>query len=220
MWHGFLFLVRKLLAASRIDDRERLGGAQVKRSMIAAGVAAALLGWFQTASADFSGGYAVGNWNQSCSPAGCADDNGTVDLSGAPAFIELIGSDTGSGDATRRDFTIAALGSGTFSFHWAYATNDSSGDPMYDPAGYWHNGQFQLTQDGGAISQSGDFSLQVAKGDLIGFHIGTTDNSFGNATMTISNFSAPVPEPASAAVMALGLAVVAGVAVARRRREH
>lgn len=184
----------------------------------AAAAAAALLGLSMPALADFSDYYAVGNWAQACSPAGCADDNGSVSLLGAPASIELIGSNTNSGNPTRLDFTILAQGAGTVSFHWAYASNDSSGDPTFDPAGYWNGGQFQLTTNGGAASQSGNVSFAVSAGQLIGFNLGTTDNRFGNATLTISQFSAPVPEPASVAMMALGLAGVAG-AVARRRRQ-
>jgi len=185
----------------------------------AAAAAAALLGLSMPALADFSGYYAVGNWTQACSPAGCADDNGSVSLLGAPASIELIGSDTGSGNPTRLDFTILTQAAGTVSFHWAYVSNDSLADPLYDPAGYWNGGQFQLTSDSGSTTQSGDVSFAVSAGQLIGFSIGTNDNRFGNATLTISQFSAPVPEPGSVAMMMLGLAGVAG-AVARRRRQR
>lgn len=99
-------------------------------------------------------------------------------------------------------------------------SNDQSGKPLYDPAGYWHSGPFQLTDEGGGSVQSGDVSIAVAKGDTIGFWVRTKDNLFGNASLTISNFSAPVPEPASLALMALGLVVVASAAAERHRRER
>lgn len=188
----------------------------MKRPMFYSALAAGLLGFSMTASADFSGYYAPANWLVGHAPDN-ATDSGSVDTTGAPGSITLTGSDNGLGSASRVDFSIMAPAAGTFSFNWVYTSTDSGG-AFYDPAGYLKNGQFQLTDDDGANSQSGQLSFLVAAGDVVGFHVTTGDNDFGSASLTISNFSAPVPEPASVAMMALGLLGLVGVAAARRRQ--
>lgn len=188
----------------------------MKRSMLQGAVAAILLGASLAASAQFSGPYAPASWTTTHLPDALADA-GSVDLSAAPASITLFGSDTGSDLGSEIRFTASAAAAGTFSFNWAYQTEDSDGDPVQDPAGYFRNGTFQLSLDGGPISQSGSFSMAVNAGDVIGFWVATTDNISGRAHLTISNFSAPVPvpEPGAAVLMALGLA---GLAAWRTRR--
>ena len=188
----------------------------MKRLMLYGAVAVGLLGFSITASADFSGYYAPSQWLIGHAPD-ASTDFGSVDTSGAPGSITLIGSDSGSGVASRVDFRIVAPVAGTFSFNWTYISTDTEG-AFYDPAGYLKNGQFQLTADGGGINQSGQRSVLVAAGDVIGFHVTTLDNMAGSASLAISNFSAPVPEPASVAMMALGLLGLAGAVAARRRR--
>lgn len=195
----------------------------MKRSMVYAALAAGLLGFSMSASADFSGFsgyYAPTQWTIGHT----ADDFGSVDVTGAPGSITLIGSDTNPAIDTpsRVDFTIVAQGAGTFSFNWSYSTTDGEG-ASYDPAGYIKGsiaaGQFQLTNDSGLSNQSGQMSFLVTAGDVIGFHVTTLDNIGGSASLTISNFSAPVPEPTSVAMMALGLLGLAGATAARRRRQ-
>lgn len=202
----------------------------MKRSMLSTAVAAGLLCFSMSASADFSGFsgyYAPTQWTIGHT----ADDFGSVDVTGAPGSITLTGSNStpvdGDGNPNydlfgRVDFTIVAQGAGTFSFNWSYSTTDSLG-PFYDPAGYIKGsiatGQFQLTNDSDPSNQSGQMSFSVAAGDVIGFHVTTLDNYGGSASLTISNFSAPVPEPTSVAMMALGLLGVAGTTAARRRRQ-
>lgn len=193
----------------------------MKRSMLHAAVAAALIGFSMTASADFSGYYAPAQWATGHVPDAVVD-LGSVDTTGAAGSITLIGSDSSplvEGSPSRLEFTIIAPAAGTFSFDWSYNTTDGAG-PLWDPAGYIKSGQFQLTANDGASGQSGQVSILVAAGELIGFHVTSEDNFGGNASLTITNFSAPlpVPEPASAAMMALGLLGLAGAAGARRRR--
>jgi hypothetical protein len=91
------------------------------------------------------------------------------------------------------DYTARAAASGIFKFNWSYHTNDSDSDPQYDPAGVLVNGVFtQLTNNTiNNINQSGSYSVAVAAGAIIGFRLRATDNIFGNATFTISGFSAP-----------------------------
>ena len=185
----------------------------MKRPLLYSALAAGLLGFSMTASANFSGYYAPANWQV----GNTLDDSGIVETTGAPGAITLIGSNSGSGLASRVDFSIMAQAAGTFSFNWAYYSTDIEG-AFWDPAGYFKNGQFQLTDNLGTNSQSGLVSLSVAAGDVIGFHVTTLDNLGGSASLGISNFSAPVPEPTSVAMMALGLLGLVGVASARRRR--
>ena len=177
------------------------------------------------ALAQFSGYYSPGNWTTTHLP-NAPTDQGSVDFSLAPASITLIGSNTEQTAPTFSAlvFSIVAPASGTFSFNWAYTTNDS-GDldgppflwPFYDPASYVVNTQTQLTIDAGLQIQSGSISVSVLQGDVIGFRIDSLDNFAGNATLTITNFMAPIPEPASVALMSLGLLGVAVVAARRRR---
>ena len=188
----------------------------MKRPLFYSALAAGLLGFSMTASADFGGYYAPSQWLVGHAPDN-ATDFGSVVSTGAPGSITLIGSNSQSSAFSRVDFSIMAPAAGTFSFNWAYSSTDSLG-AAYDLAGYLKNGQFQLTDDGGSNTQSGLVSLSVAAGDVIGFHVTTLDNYGGSASLTISNFSAPVPEPASVAMMALGLLGLVGVAAARRRQ--
>ena len=191
----------------------------MKRTQFYSALAAGLLGFSMSASADFSGYYAPANWLVGHAPDASTDFGG-VDTTGAPGSITLIGSDSNPAVETFSsvDFSIMAPAAGSVSFNWAYTSTDGFG-AFYDPAGYRKNhDRFQLTDDGGANSQSGLVSILVAAGDVIGFHVTTLDNQGGSASLTISNFSAPVPEPTSVAMMALGLLGLAGVAAARRRR--
>lgn len=186
---------------------------------------AGLLGYSMTASANFSGYYAPSQWAIVHVPDAFVDF-GAVDTTGQPTSILLIGSDSQSGEGSSVEFTITAPAAGTFSFDWSYTTFDGgfpgTPTPFWDPAGYVLNNLVQLTNDNGPNTQSGHFSGLVAQGDLIGFYVTTVDNSNGNATLNIVNFSAPaavsVPEPPSLAMVVLGLFGLAGATAARRRR--
>ena len=187
----------------------------MKRSMRHGVVAALLLGASLAASAQFSGPYAPLNWTTTHQPD-ATTDTGSVDTSLAPGSVTLLGSDNGFDLGSQLRFTTTANAGGTFSFNWAYQSLDDAGKPAFDPAGYFRNGTtFQLSLNDGAVSQSGFQSLAVNPGDVIGFWVGTTDNLGGPATLTVSNFSAPIPEPGAAVLMALGLV---GLAAWRARR--
>lgn len=184
----------------------------------AAGLALAL-----PAHADFSGYYAPANWTIEHVPD-ASTDGGSMDFSGAPGSVKLIGSDLGTDESSRIEFVISAQAAGTVSFDWLYETfdvgteNPPSPPEAWDFAGYRVNATVFTLSDGtsGQI-QSGNVSFAVAAGDTFGFTLESLDNFGGPAEMTISNFSAPIPEPASMAMMGLGLAAVAGVAARRRR---
>jgi len=181
------------------------------------------------ALADFSGYYAPGNWTTSHLPD-LQTDGGSMDISSAPMSITLIGSNKALFEVadpsvpifffSELGYTITAAASGTVSFSWSYVSSDSDG-PEFDPAGYHINGSItQLSDnDGFATQPGGNVSFGVLAGQTFGFYLSSNDNHFGNATLTISNFMAPIPEPASVALMSLGLLGVA-VAAARRRRSN
>jgi hypothetical protein len=143
------------------------------------------------ATAQFSGPFAPAKWNTSLTPGG----NGTVNTAAAPASITLIGSNdpTGSNNTKKDiDFTVTVNTAGIWRFDWTYHTNDTDNDPQYDVAGVLINGIFtQLTNDAGATDQSGTYTANVVAGTSIGFRISAVDNVMGDATFSITNFSAP-----------------------------
>lgn len=170
----------------------------------AALLALALLG-AGAAQAAFIGPYAVGNWTTN------STGGGSVDTSGAPASITVVGPDTGSDTFRQIDFTIAAVADGIWSFDWSYSSTDS---PTFDGAGWLLNGAFSLLANvNGSSGSSGAINVQT--GDVIGFRGYATDDAFGPGFLTVTNFDAPVPEPTALSLFALG---AAGLAAAKRRR--
>ena len=191
------------------------------RRRIQNAVAAALLLVAPTAAqADFSGAYDPANWDIS---TGLGD--GSVDTSSAPDSITVIGANNGVDVITivnfNTDFTIAAKGTGLWSFDFVWENTDDLVDPFFfDFGGFLLNGDF--TEFGGADASSGQLpiSVPVVLGDIIGYRVNCTDCVNGRGFLTISNFSAPVgvvstPEPGTLILVALG---AAGLAVARLRR--
>jgi len=144
--------------------------------------------------------YAPINWTFTNSNA-----DGSVNTGGAPASISLTGGNNGSGGSGTTDYTTTAAAAGTVTFDWNYSTADGS---FWDPFGYLLNGSFtQVTNDGGGVVQNGTSTFNVLAGDSFGFRIFTRDNLFGWASVTISNFSAPIPEPSTV----LSLLVLGGL---------
>ena len=92
-------------------------------------------------------------------------------------------------------------------FDWAFATVDVDG-PSFDPFGYLLNGDFtQLTDDNGALDQSGSASFSVFAGDMFGFRQNATDSAEGRASTTISNFNGPIASvPGPLPILGLGVA--------------
>jgi hypothetical protein len=150
----------------------------------------------------FQDAYAPINWTFANSNA-----DGFVDTTGAPASISLTGGDDGSDDFGTTDYTTTAAAAGTVTFDWNYSTADGDG-PSFDPFGYLLNGSFtQVTDDGGGVVQNGTSTFNVLAGDSFGFRIFTVDNIAGRGSVTISNFSAPIPEPSTV----LSLLVLGGL---------
>ena len=76
----------------------------------------------------------------------------------------------------------------TYTFNWAYAILD---DPDQDPAYYFVNNQVvQLSNEWGALYQSGSVTVTVNAGDVFGFGINSLDDEAGPVWLEITNFNA------------------------------
>jgi MYXO-CTERM domain-containing protein len=186
----------------------------MKRTLLAAALFVAT-----AAQASFSGAFDPSNWTQS-------PGTGSIGPFSASSLSMTSGNDENpNGDPSDTDVSIVLASGGTVSFDWSYLTNDGDG-PEWDPffAGVM-SAPVQLSNDLGANAQGGSFSFSGNLGDEIGFRMYTVDNSFGSATVTITNFcfrgpndpdcaSNPTPEPGGIAL--LGGALLAGLAARRR----
>jgi hypothetical protein len=169
----------------------------------AAAGAALILSSAQTARADFSGPYAPANWTLNANGgSGSAVNDGFT--------LTLTGNDAGFGDVMT-DYSISAVASGTWSFDWLYTSSDSEN---FDDGGYLLNGVYTLLAINAQSGITGQVSIGVNTGDIIGFRVHSVDGAFGPGVLTITNFVAPVPAPGSLAL--LGLAAMSGRS--RRRR--
>jgi len=165
----------------------------------------------------FQGPYAPVNWTLTTN-----EGNGSVDTSGAPTSITLVGSDTGSDIGLRfTDYTTLAVGDRLVSFSWDYETADNGG-PGEDPFGYLIEGNYtQLSDNGGGMEQSGSASFSVLAGQTFGFRVVTGDDLWGPAESTISSFEAEVAAVPEIDPSSLGsvLALVLGsLGLLERRR--
>lgn len=163
---------------------------------------------------NFTGPFDVANWTQAMTNGG----DGSFDLTNAPLSVILLGSDNGlfGGFPSDTRFSITPTTGWFIGFDWQYSTADPS--PFWDPAGYSINGVFtQLSNDAGSQSQSGQVrNLLIVPGDVFAFEQRSRDSLFGRGQMTISSFSATVPEPASFIPVAVAFAAF-GVRAFRRR---
>jgi hypothetical protein len=106
------------------------------------------------------------------------------------------------------------MASGAFQFHYVFTTDDIPGTQY---AGYLVGNTFvQLSDTDGAPNSSGYISVSVTEGDLIGFRAGGDNQGGLPAVLTVTEFSAPVPEPAAFQL----LLVVVGALGARTLYRH
>jgi hypothetical protein len=164
--------------------------------------AAGLLAVAGAANAQFSGPYAPANWTLNPNAGnGTASNDGTT--------LVLTGTDGANTGGQNTDYTIAAIASGTWSFDWKYSSTDVG---TFDTGGYLLNGVY--TQLAANNSQGGgSASIPVLAGDIIGYRVFSADGIFGEGVLSVTNFKAPIPAPASLALLGMG-----GLVAARRRR--
>lgn len=167
-------------------------------TMLAIGVAGA-------AHSQFDGPYDPVNWtfNANGGDGSFTNDGFTLSLTG--------NNDSFAPADTNTDYTIFTVASGAWSFNWNYSTTDTG---TWDDGGYLLNGAYTALAFNNTQG-SGSESIAVSAGDVIGFRVHSQDGFSGPGILTISNFSAPIPGPAAAAL--LGVAGVLGRRSRRRR---
>ena len=176
--------------------------------------------------AGFSGPYAltpVGSGVYGAWTATLGSSDGVIDVSGAPDQLQL-GVPTGSIVANVLDFETAAAADGTVSFaalmvgvgNDVFWFSQGGGEnPIYVPLDQALPGPMP-----GPVSPL-PFSFPVQAGDRFGFELVSGSDAIPPGaplmiTLTVQNFSGPVPEPGALALSASTLLVLA--AGFRRRK--
>lgn len=143
---------------------------------------------------------------------GVSTANGFADFPDVETLI-LYGTNDGSGKPGNTDLTIASAGNGLFHFMYVFNTFDL---PTYQYGGYIdHLGFHQLADTDG---MSGSITVPVVAGEVIGFRAGGDNQSGLPGVLTITDFSAPVPEPGTLQLLLVGVAASAVLVYRRRRR--
>lgn len=156
----------------------------------------------------FNGLYAPANWTQSILNDDLSIGNGTIV---ADNECVLITSGNQSDDCNGANnfpsitqYCITAAATGNITFDWWYNTNDLSTEYDYpsidiNGAEVWNTVVPVTPLSGfdntvaGALNQNGTASIAVAVGDQVCIRMYSDDNSFGVATLFVSNFTAPIP---------------------------
>ncbi len=153
----------------------------------------------------FSGYFAPVNWT--FNTGGMTDVS--VDTTGAPDSITLYGSsnpDQPGGD----NYMIQAPADGTISFSYYFAGVPSQFYATFYSMENWN--PIWITEWPGT---SGTHSYTVTAGEWIGFDVGSSGYYNPYATITNFDFTAAVPEPASVALLGIG---VLALGLLRRKR--
>ena len=186
------------------------------------------------ARADFIGHYAPGNFTLTNTGGGVAYVEGVPvpSANGDAVFPDLLtlvltGTHDQSGVDGYTDLTITAPAAGVFRFNYLFQTDD---DPGFQYAGYLLGSSgacspgppdcnfHLLANENGALNASGSVSVDVTAGELIGFRAGGDNQSDFAAVLTVTDFSAPVPEPATFQLLLIAGAAWGARAIYGRRR--
>ncbi|MEL6812975.1 MAG: M36 family metallopeptidase, partial [Bacteroidota bacterium] len=118
------------------------------------------------------------------------DASGTAILDPLAATSATLTS--GNNSSGSEGFTVLQVNiteNVNISFDWTYSTSDG---PQYDSFGYVLGSTYTAISDetaGSGNNQSGTFNLALTAGDSFGLAMRTTDNQFGAATGTVTNFT-------------------------------
>jgi hypothetical protein len=197
---------------------------KMKKLAASAAAGAAVLGVSSTVEADFSGPYAPGNWTTSGTQGSLTNNGITLEMISGNAGVGATG---GLPNVGTLSYTISAVAAGNVSFDWLVPQGGSPDSGNWDYFGVILNGTYFGPNSVGASGQTGlgnndtpegqvsSFNFAVNQGDTFGFFIHTRDGGYGPLTAQFTNFTAPIPEPTSVALLALGS--LAGLGVRRRR---
>jgi hypothetical protein len=196
---------------------------KMKKLAASAAAGAAVLGVVNSAEADFTGFYAPGNWTTTGTQGSATNDGVTLQMISGNAGV---GATANLPNVGTLSYTISAAGSGLVSFDWFVPAGGSPDDGTWDYFGVILNGVYSGPNAVGSGGQTGlgnndtpeaqtlSFSFSVNQGETFGFFTHTRDGGFGGLTANFTNFSAPIPEPTSVALLALGS--LAGLGIRRR----
>ena len=158
------------------------------------------------------GNYTGANVNQTFGAWTGATDNLNAtqpftNTSGAPSSLSL--GDTGNIglNSETLNFTTTIQGNGSLQFDWTFTSTN------FSQFGYTLDNVFTSLASANAGSTT---IVPVTAGDVFGFRVVTTYN--GTSGVSISNFTAPVPEPSAAALAATGALGLLALRALRRAR--
>jgi hypothetical protein len=165
---------------------------------------------------DLGGGLCTVMVNGSPVPVTCTDGSAASPDGGLS--VVLTGGNHGTGTPGTTDLVILAMWPGLVQFQYSYLSDDTipgCGGPC-DRAGYLLNGSFHLLADD--VNQlTGNIAFDVTAGDLFGLRVETMDNTGGPGILTVTDFSAPVPEPRTTSLVFMAFAAMIAAGVRARR---
>ena len=213
-------------SAVRRSRARRPAGLSRRLAQYSAGTLA-LAGSTTLAHADFSGMYTLvppasgiltltagnqtfGTWTSTTTFYGGTTAVANLNDSSAPTSFTLNGTSNTNGSQVSELLLHTATVAGTFSF--SYSANGSGGEYT---AAYVVNGSYTFLNSTSSMSSGTITNIAVGAGQSFGFYNST---GYGSpAALTISNFSANVPEPGPIGWIAAGAAGLLATRALRRR---